>query len=59
MSWLSKDFKEIKVQGEKILDNIVQEGDYQSKKILQMLHEENQEIKATLKLILDSIQKMD
>ena len=59
MSWLSKDFKEIKVQGEKILDSIVQEGDYQSKKILQMLHEENQEIKATLKLILDSIQKMD
>ena len=56
---MSKDFKEIKVQGEKILDSIVQEGDYQSKKILQMLHEENQEIKATLKLILDSIQKMD
>lgn len=56
---MNKEFKEIKVQGEKILDHIVQEGDYQSNKILQILHEENQEIKATLKLILDAIQKID
>lgn len=54
---MNKEFKEIKIQGEKILDNIVQESDYQTKKILDMLHEEHQEIKEKLELILDAIKK--